>query len=646
MIIHTLRILSFGKFKNKTISFSEGINYIYGQNEAGKSTVMAFIKAMLYGFSGRGADGDRQRYSPWDGAKLAGEMEVTLSGGRRVILRRVQGRTKAQDEFTVLDAVTGEACMVDMEREIGIGEAAFMKTVFIPQMRADITGGDKELTEKLLNLATSGDADTGYEEAKKYLTDEMRNLKHQRGDGGKISELKKEITALSEELTMAEEENRAYFSYIAEEKQLQNETEALREKGASLAEELVSAKAWKVNKDATFAEEKLLAAIKQRENAEAILQETLDKEKAYNVFRCEISDSVFAPVENALPIKNREKAQGKNKAICFMGAGVFALLTILALFSKFVPASWACLFVSVVLLLFGIKQAKAQKASREKLSLLEDKEKSIREELAAFGCSTLKEYTEKRAEMLALDEKIQLLQEKHAFAIVEEEARRAEAENLKNVEAQYIDVVPSAKPEGEILSEMQRIDEQLLEKDKKLATIKGILQGKKEGKRAADIILSERQCKEEALEEAQMQYAALSLASETLEAVFMELSRDFTPRINKKASLYLSRLTGKEETLLLDKKYAVTMGRDEHRSLQSFSGGTCEQAFLAVRLAIASLVLEDANMPVFLDDAFIQYDEKREENAFSLLREIAKEKQVILFSCRKRETENVHIIEL
>ncbi|MBE7062590.1 MAG: chromosome segregation protein SMC, partial [Ruminococcaceae bacterium] len=96
MKIHSLRLTSFGKFKNKTIALSDGINLIYGKNEAGKSTVMAFIKAMLYGFNGRGADGDRKRYIPWDGGGLSGEMEVTLPGGRRVVIIRSAGRTPAQ----------------------------------------------------------------------------------------------------------------------------------------------------------------------------------------------------------------------------------------------------------------------------------------------------------------------------------------------------------------------------------------------------------------------------------------------------------------------------------------------------------------------------------------------------------------------
>lgn len=646
MIIHTLQILSFGKFKNKTISFGEGLNYIYGENEAGKSTVMAFIKAMLYGFTGRGADGDRARYSPWDGTRLQGEMELSLSDGRRIIIRRVQGKTKAQDEFTVLDAVTGEAYTVDMESEIGFGESAFLKTVFIPQMRADISGGDAELTEKLLNLATSGDTDTGYEEAKKFLADEMRFLRHQRGDGGRINALKKEITALAAELAEAESEGKAYFRYMAEEKKLSQETEALREKSSALSALLVRAKAGKAKIDYEMANERSLIAEKALESAETQMKEAKEKQGKLAVFRSEISEDAFFAQENAAPIKAEEQNASKKKMLSFSLAVVFLAASLVLLFSGLTVPFLGLLVLAFGFGALGIRFTKTQKELAGNLAAITENDNKAKAELARYGCSTLREYTEKRAELLALDETIRLLEEKYAFALCDAENKKAEANRLLEAKNQYQDVEPIDTPETEIQAKIQSINLTLLEKERALVAAKGFLQGASEGKKAPDLILSAKTCKEEELEEAEKQYAALSLASETLEEVFGELSRDFTPRINQKASEYLSQLTDKEETLLLDKKYAVTMGRGEHRPLQAFSGGTIEQAFLSVRLAIASLLVEDKKLPVFLDDAFIQYDEKREENAFKLLREIAKEKQVILFSCRKRETESAHIIEL
>ena len=51
MIIKSVNINSFGGIKNKKINFSKGLNIVYGENEAGKSTIQSFIKIWLYGFS-------------------------------------------------------------------------------------------------------------------------------------------------------------------------------------------------------------------------------------------------------------------------------------------------------------------------------------------------------------------------------------------------------------------------------------------------------------------------------------------------------------------------------------------------------------------------------------------------------------------
>ena len=49
MILKDLNIRGFGKFHDRKIEFSDGINILYGGNEAGKSTLHAFLRAMFYG---------------------------------------------------------------------------------------------------------------------------------------------------------------------------------------------------------------------------------------------------------------------------------------------------------------------------------------------------------------------------------------------------------------------------------------------------------------------------------------------------------------------------------------------------------------------------------------------------------------------
>lgn len=52
-----LHIDGFGKFHDRTVRFEDGMNLVYGKNEAGKSTLHTFIRCMLFGME---RDGDEQ----------------------------------------------------------------------------------------------------------------------------------------------------------------------------------------------------------------------------------------------------------------------------------------------------------------------------------------------------------------------------------------------------------------------------------------------------------------------------------------------------------------------------------------------------------------------------------------------------------
>ena len=68
MKINNLKINAFGKIKDKEIELSDGINILFGENEAGKSTIQKFILGMLYGLSKNknGKDiSDFEKYKPW-----------------------------------------------------------------------------------------------------------------------------------------------------------------------------------------------------------------------------------------------------------------------------------------------------------------------------------------------------------------------------------------------------------------------------------------------------------------------------------------------------------------------------------------------------------------------------------------------------
>ena len=92
MQIDRAAIFRFGKLADKTVDFAPGINIVYGKNEAGKTTLHAFLTAMLFGLEkGRGrAKGTEGylRYEPWHAPSYySGALQFSV-GGRPFYLER------------------------------------------------------------------------------------------------------------------------------------------------------------------------------------------------------------------------------------------------------------------------------------------------------------------------------------------------------------------------------------------------------------------------------------------------------------------------------------------------------------------------------------------------------------------------------
>ena len=72
------------------------------------------------------------------------------------------------------------------------------------------------------------------------------------------------------------------------------------------------------------------------------------------------------------------------------------------------------------------------------------------------------------------------------------------------------------------------------------------------------------------------------------------------------------------------------------RDSEYLSAGTLDLMYLAVRLAVCELALPDGEpCPLILDDALVNLDEERFAQAMELLKRIARDRQVILFTCRQ-----------
>ena len=86
MKINRIKINSYGKLKEKEIDLKQGINIVYGKNEAGKSTLLRFIINSLYGISKtkKGKEySDYERFLPWSGEDFSGRIEYELDNGNK-----------------------------------------------------------------------------------------------------------------------------------------------------------------------------------------------------------------------------------------------------------------------------------------------------------------------------------------------------------------------------------------------------------------------------------------------------------------------------------------------------------------------------------------------------------------------------------
>ena len=283
MKIRKIHIDCFGKFENYDLELSEGMNVIFGQNEDGKSTLMAFILMMFYGYSGRSKDLSknlRDKYRPWNGKEMKGHI-LFEHKGILYRLERTFGKSNSSDKVKILDEITGETIKWTSAKDpgqefFGLGEEAFSKSVFIGQggILVDASGKKDEITEKLLNLVTTGSEDVSYKKALDTLTSSMEALVSRSGRQGTLVKAKEEIERLKEERYEAEQDelDKKQASFAIG--QLKDELKEEEAKERSLKEQLkVLEYASEMEKveEALVREEKLLTAEKEAEQAKGKL---------------------------------------------------------------------------------------------------------------------------------------------------------------------------------------------------------------------------------------------------------------------------------------------------------------------------------------------------------------------------------------
>ncbi len=198
MKITKLNIIEFGCLKNIELSFDDGMNVLSGENESGKSTVMLFIRFMLYGLPKRSSKNyDRERCLSFDGHRAAGSM--TLIHGKKTykIERSAVGTSKISETLAVFCLDTGEQfAKTPQELFLGVPGEVFESSCSVGQMRAaDISHA--QAADAIENLIVSADESIDVKKVLDKLDKVRKEYKLNRKEGGSLYKTQSEISELT-----------------------------------------------------------------------------------------------------------------------------------------------------------------------------------------------------------------------------------------------------------------------------------------------------------------------------------------------------------------------------------------------------------------------------------------------------------------
>ncbi len=217
MRIISIHIDEFGMLLDRDFVFAPGMNILEGHNESGKSTLLGFIKFMLYGMPGRAvgdAPSERTRRLNWKTGRAAGNM--TVEAGERIyrieraLSRTVSGSAESSKEsfaesLQIVDTESGAPLPRGTqpgEHFLGVPSGVFESTAFVRQLGA--TGVDGAgISEALENLMTSASESNNTTRALARLDSARKALMHKTGRGGEIYALHAERTAVVNRLNRA-----------------------------------------------------------------------------------------------------------------------------------------------------------------------------------------------------------------------------------------------------------------------------------------------------------------------------------------------------------------------------------------------------------------------------------------------------------
>ena len=643
---------------------------------------------------------DKERYAPWSGSPMAGRIDLNWEGRDITIERRTKRRIPL-GEFQAYETASGlpvpELTASNCgQLLLGVEQSVFRRAGFIRHADLPVTQ-DEALRRRLNALVSTGD-DSG---AADRLAEDLKNLKNRcrYNRSGLLPQAEAERDALTEKITELDslkKESETLEYQIGEIRnwlsQLHNhqQTQAYTKMQADVARVEETKAVLDQLRQELQALETECAALAPQQEAERMIRELRILRENWNDLQIRLQEMPEEPQPPVLPAPftgmdaeaAREmvkkdavrfsEASGSRAPLILIIVGIMGLLSVAALiFLRAYIFAGISGIASVAALAWGIWEKRAAKKHVNALLakyghgywkqwsdpisvyereltdylIVRDEARRIRSDLGDQRSAL----EAKRESLCGSEEPDVLLDQWEAAWKKWDACYNARRETMRT-ESHYetlrsmVRVVEKpAMPDHLTQSEAEtaRLMTECTVEQQNLQNRLGQFQGRMEtlGNRDdAQKQLNQVSTRIARLEET---YGALVIAQETLAAARAELQRRFAPRITKRAQKLLSQMTdGRYHSITMRDDFSLQAGAGQEETLHDAlwrSDGTMDQLYLSLRLAVAEELTPKA--PLILDDALVRFDDTRMRSAVDILRKLAENRQVILFTCQGRENE-------
>lgn len=665
MKLNEIKIFGFGKFKEKSLTFGEGLNLVIGPNEAGKSTVQS---AIYCAFFGKPSD-----YLYWGEAGRPCKIDLTYEAeGSTFKLARDLGNKALVDLNSVEPGAAGYTNKSQINKilaaHLGIGdEKIFENTIFIrAEELQPLPGADdaKRIKDRIEALLT-GSRKVPVSKALRYLDAAYKDIAgkvNEKGEGGQVGDIRAKLNELAQDLSREKGAERRLSELRAE---LENTQSLLAEKERQQNNLLPLFQAAKF-------QDQLMKLAQKRRNLSEKVEQIEDMEAKKTALNEELIglklDGLPADIDKTLPLWDQslkdkqsamdsvEESSGSARGFALkvpvLAGGTSLLLCgllIMSLFHNsigiiFLAPGLAAIVWSVLAGMGSSKiDGKAQKNRQDQIAI-DDLISKIQSVLHMSGSPDAAELNNKLAMRIKIQTELRIITEKMGLLLSEgsledlKAKRREVLDEEAKIEAKLDEPAKqtlAAIPREQILAK-QRLSERLASEIGALKEERSRLKGRRqemEKETGSAEIEDDMIYLQSRFEEARRKARALSLAQDNLRDATGELASEIVPKITARAQDYFSRFVpGTERLLGLDESLSLTMGPDSKNTIDFLSTATRDQAFFALRLAISQLICRDTVPPLIMDDPFAYFDEQRLGRARKILSDISAEQQVILFS--------------